>query len=136
METHGDGANSRSQINAHSAAEAIHAAVDRGANIISMSWTVTENDDDHLHILLDSRHHEKLAKMSTETGSSVATALAAGTAVMLLTCARMAVVAGDMNAKVLPEMQKRKNMMAAFDRLGNKLGENKFIEVWHSLDMR
>ncbi|KAK5630201.1 hypothetical protein RRF57_005916 [Xylaria bambusicola] len=219
METHVDGEN-RSRISARSAAEAINAAVDRGVNIISMSWTISQNENskdsgiqeainrasesqilmfasssdgghysddswpialkreaffrigaakadgkpfewagpvslldytfpgvdvikanDNLPQRLDSRYHEKLAGMGTETGSSVATALAAGTAAMVLTCARIAAIessasTGGVDEKVLREMQKRNNMMAAFDRLGIKLGDNKFIEVWQTLDTR
>ncbi|RYC58986.1 hypothetical protein CHU98_g7217, partial [Xylaria longipes] len=216
METHVDGEN-RTRINAHSAAEAINAAVDRGVNIISMSWTIgqTENSKDsglqnaidrayeknilmfassndgghfrddswptslkreaffrvgaakadgkpfewagpvnHLDYIFpgvdviktqsrspqksDSKYLDKPEKTEPETGSSVATALAAGTAAMVLTCARIAAIDSlrGVTENVLNEMQKRNNMAAALDRLGVKLGDNKFIEVWETLDTR
>ncbi|KAI0857380.1 hypothetical protein F4860DRAFT_489975 [Xylaria cubensis] len=219
METHIDGEN-RSRITAHSAAEAINAAVDKGVNIISMSWTISQSEDSkdsglqqaidrayEKNILMfasssdgghfrddswpislkrdaffrigaakadgkpfdwagpvnlldytfpgvdvikahsrspqksDSKYHDKLERMTTETGSSVATALAAGTAAMVLMCVRIAAIDSLENKRgvtqtVLNEMQKRNNMAVALERLGVKLGDNRFIEVWQTLDTR
>ncbi|KAI1115066.1 hypothetical protein F5Y14DRAFT_144488 [Nemania sp. NC0429] len=217
METHFD-SEKRGRIVARSAAEAVNAAVDKGVNIISMSWTIAQNEqseasglrnaierahnknilmfasssdrgyysdnswpvairsDAFFHIGAakadgkpfnwagpverlnytfpgvdvikaqnkslppsDSRYQQQLDRMETETGSSVATALAAGTAAMLLTCARIAAIESSDSSRgvtrnVLREMQKRDNMATALDRLGISLGENKFIEVWRTLN--
>ncbi|KAI1125622.1 hypothetical protein F5Y10DRAFT_246719 [Nemania abortiva] len=217
METHVDEGRTN-RINPYNAAEAINAAVDKGVNIISMSWTISPNAEskhsdlqnaiDRAHaknILMfassndggyfndkswpvalkrdaffrigaakadgkpfdwagpvaqldyilpgvdvikyhtkssqksDSKYLDKLERMGTETGSSVATALAAGTAAMVLTCARIAAIDSlrsgrGVTENVLNEMQKRDNMAAALERLGVKLGDNKFIEVWRTLD--
>ncbi|KAI0198475.1 hypothetical protein F4808DRAFT_472768 [Astrocystis sublimbata] len=216
METHPDEEN-RSRINAHSAAEAINAAVDKGAKIISMSWTIGRNESsqesglqaaidrafqnkilmlasssDGGHFVEDSwpvslrrnaffrigaakadgkafdwagpvskldyifpgvdvtkahsngrlksnSMYERLTTMPHETGSSVATALAAGTAAMVLTLAQIAAIDSCDNRvtkNVLDELQKREHMAVALERLGIKLGDNKFIEVWQTLDTR
>ncbi|KAF3022969.1 hypothetical protein E8E14_008762 [Neopestalotiopsis sp. 37M] len=88
----------------------------------------------------DSKLQQRLAEMKTETGSSVATALAAGTAAMVLTCMRIGAIVGNQESStcitphVLENMQKRNNMIVAFDRLGTRLNDNKFIEVWETLD--
>ncbi|KAI0467994.1 peptidase S8/S53 domain-containing protein [Xylaria cf. heliscus] len=219
IETHVDREN-RSRVNARNAAEAINAAVDRGVNIISMSWTIGQDEDsiqsglqkaidrafennilmfassgDGGHFMDDSwpvslkrdaffrigaakadgkpsdwagpldlldytfpgvdvikahyrslqksgsEYHDKLEQIATETGSSVATALAAGTAAMVLTCVRIAAIDSlekkrGVTRHVLNKMQKRNNMAVALERLGVKLGDNKFIEVWQTLDTR
>ncbi|KAK8054802.1 hypothetical protein PG993_000029 [Apiospora rasikravindrae] len=80
------------------------------------------------------KYGETLAEMSLETGSSVATALAAGTAAMLLTCVKMAVWKGKAKASVIVQLQKRERMGAMLDRVGKT--PNKFLTVWDTFDTK
>lgn len=85
-------------------------------------------------------------KAEYETGSSVATALAAGLAAMLIYCVKASIlsnmtankdkgvvqgVAIDLNDAA--SIAKRDAMRNAFSRLG-KVTDNQFIQVWDSLD--
>ncbi|KAK6863507.1 hypothetical protein PG995_000035 [Apiospora arundinis] len=81
----------------------------------------------------ESQYGETLASMRPETGSSVATALAAGTAAMLLTCVKMAVVTEKARESVPAELQKREHMATMLNRL-HKTENNKFLAVWDTFD--
>lgn len=84
---------------------------------------------------------ENIHAMETNTGSSVATALAAGLAAMILTCAKMAAISSFdaskpenflIDGQAIKSLQRRNNMKAALDNL--ELTPNKYIQVWKSLD--
>jgi len=201
-------------IDPMSAAQAIDAAVDRGADIISMSWTVSPpqakselktafdkalqraidnnvlmfcsaKDQGHAgdsHYPRDYRpeavikvgaanptglpyewvgslerldfifpgvevvqqHSNKpagVAKLKGETGSSVATALGAGLAAVIMYCARIAHMYGrvGLTEADVDRLRRRDVMVEAITRFGRSSSEKtdgKFIEVWNRLDGR
>jgi hypothetical protein len=82
-----------------------------------------------------------ISKLAAETGSSVATALGAGLAALIMFCARIAQVTGTVgltNADV--ERLKRRDVMveaiARFGRSTSDKADGKFIEVWKRLEGR
>lgn len=80
---------------------------------------------------------ENINAMDTNTGSSVATALAAGLAAMILSCAKMTAAASNpekvgIDEHAIKSLQHRTNMKAALDNLD--LTKNKYIQVWRSLN--
>lgn len=79
------------------------------------------------------RVRQKLDEMKTETGSSVATALAAGLAALLLTCAKMAAIHYTSGSDAaVRAMQEHDNMKTALDKLG--LTSSRFLQVWDELN--
>ncbi|KAK1757348.1 hypothetical protein QBC47DRAFT_399689 [Echria macrotheca] len=203
-----------SGIDSMSAARAIHAAVDRDVDIISMSWTVSvpaakselkavfdsalqraidrnilmfcsSGDSGHTGDMfypagfrpetvikigaanptglpydwagslerLDfifpgvevvQQHDNKpsgIGKLKAETGSSVATALGAGLAALVMYCARIAYLYGrvGLTEADFERLRRRDVMVEAIARFGRSTSEKtegKFIEVWNRLDGR
>ncbi|GAB1310726.1 hypothetical protein MFIFM68171_00936 [Madurella fahalii] len=178
------------------AAQAIQAALDKKATIISMSWTLPSSEikpeakkrlDDVLELAIErgvlmfygtvfrwtpenityalpgvdvvkeqatsssSRFGapqkeitQRLINFKYETGSSVATALAAGLAAMILYCVKAAILVvktvNQTKASINPipddgasQIANPTAMKLAFASLG-RLTENKFIQVWDELD--
>ena len=86
-------------------------------------------------------HGAPLEKFRPRTGSSVATALAAGLAALVLHCVRLSAIHTDTlgpsatkSAVAISDfnnLQKHDNMKAAFKAIGtSEESQNKFIEVW------
>ena len=198
-------------IDSMSAAQAIDAAVDRGADIISMSWTVSPPPQPEVKQAFDAalqraidknvlmfcsakdsghvtdqyypagyrpdsvikvgaaspaglpydlagsldrldfifpgvevvqQHGEGPAGIADlkQTGSSVATALGAGLAAMVMYCARVAQITGGvLTAADFEKLRQRNTMMDAIARFGRSSSpqsEGKFIEVWNRLEGR
>ncbi|KAF6833666.1 hypothetical protein CPLU01_05387 [Colletotrichum plurivorum] len=201
-------------INPEYAAKAIRAAVDRGAAIISISWSVTRpaNDlrdlldkalqyalDNNVLLFCSSRdtghtdsdithypaeyHRDEVIKigaaqptglpyewvgslanvdfimpgvevvqrhgfrspggvqkLAPESGSSVATALAAGLGALIMHCARINQMFGSgarLGDKKILELLRAENMVKAIKNFGMSTSDqtkNKFVEVWHKLD--
>ncbi|KAK7923590.1 hypothetical protein PG985_007661 [Apiospora marii] len=82
----------------------------------------------------DVKYGDTLAEMSLQTGSSVATALAAGTAAMLLTCVKLLAYQDKEKASIPAQLQKREHMAGMLDRLGKT--PNKFLPVWDTFDTK
>ncbi|KAK8097494.1 hypothetical protein PG984_016633 [Apiospora sp. TS-2023a] len=82
----------------------------------------------------DVKYGDTLAEMRLETGSSVATALAAGTAAMLLTCVKLLAYQDKEKAYIPVQLQRRENMAHMLDRLEKT--DNKFLPVWKVLDTK
>ncbi|KAF3764286.1 hypothetical protein M406DRAFT_71164 [Cryphonectria parasitica EP155] len=147
-------ADSRNQIVMDSAAQAIEAALDKKATIISMSWTLPISSVDVVKeqfgsgVSLSDRITSKVAECQYETGSSVATALGAGLAAMVLYCVKAAflllyianvnkgnnnVIGTAVKPSDLEYLAKPDGMKWAFSQLG-KLTKDNFIPVWEQLD--
>ncbi|CAN8104024.1 unnamed protein product [Discula destructiva] len=86
---------------------------------------------------------EKMVATQSETGSSVATALAAGLAAMIITLAKMAAIhTADslndrdvgVNESMVEQLQVHANMKYALDYLDPT--PNKFMQVWKRLDTK
>jgi hypothetical protein len=80
-----------------------------------------------------------ISKLSVETGSSVATALGAGLAALVMSCARVAVVTGQvgLTAADVEKLRKRDVMVEAIAKFGRSASDKtagKFIEVWDKLN--
>lgn len=113
-------------------------------------WAGTAGDLDYIlpgvDVLKQGRHglessnlvSEGLRNMETTTGSSVATAFAAGLAAMLLTCARMGdIQRAEVNSSsktgvTMSDLQKHTRMKKALDFLD--LTDNKYMQVWKKLN--
>ncbi|KDN69818.1 putative conserved hypothetical protein [Colletotrichum sublineola] len=198
-------------INVASAAHAIRAAVNRGAKIISMSWSINRPSDElgeifekaleyalKKNVLMfcssrDSGHDGSITyypaayrrdsvikmgaaqptglpyewagqlanldfilpgvevvppstfrnveAMGPETGSSVATALGAGLAALIIYCAKMNKMFGSGGNRIsdndINRLQKAEFMIQTIQKFGMSTSEgtkNKFVEVWKKLD--
>ncbi|KAF3766654.1 subtilisin-like protein, partial [Cryphonectria parasitica EP155] len=84
---------------------------------------------------------EKMEEMKSDTGSSVATALAAGLAAMVLTCVKMAAMHTasapeqhklGVTEDMVQQLQEHVKMKAALDNLD--LTPNKYLQVWFKLN--
>lgn len=82
----------------------------------------------------DAKYGDTMAEMRLETGSSVATALAAGTAAMLLTCVKLLAYQDKEKAFIPAQLQRREHMADMLDRLGKT--SNKFLPVWDTFDTK
>ncbi|KAJ4244398.1 hypothetical protein NW762_014526 [Fusarium torreyae] len=206
------------QINPDSAIKAIEYATERGAQIISMSWTIKPPEgekkkefDDAVHNALNNKdilmfcaasdqgksadltyphasnrssfrigaakatggmaetvgdahqldfifpghqvvvsgsddvYDTDLQKFEAHSGSSVATALAAGLSALIIECVRLGVFYTDKTKQGDPTMairkddlikiRKRENMKAAMESIGtNRNTDGRYIEVWHKFD--
>ncbi|KAG9237404.1 hypothetical protein BJ875DRAFT_453856 [Amylocarpus encephaloides] len=80
-----------------------------------------------------------------QTGSSVATALGAGLAALIICCVQLAAIHTQMNQQVdtptavtvsdLREVKRHDGMKAAFGAIGTSMeSQNKFVEVWRVFD--
>ncbi|KAF4546015.1 uncharacterized protein LTHEOB_4667 [Lasiodiplodia theobromae] len=212
LDEHSAGEQGKRQITAKSAEKAVRAAIDRGVDIISMSWTIEKTVDNEpdikkletaldeaakKNILLfcsandqgtdaDESHpsanpgrfkigaatawgtawrwtrashvdfifpgdkvikerpgNVPVEKCSLVSGSSVATALAAGLAALVLYCVQFAAlhcVATNQQAKVVTledfqAMKTRERMAEAFHAIyTTKDSDNKYIEVWNTFE--
>jgi hypothetical protein len=85
-----------------------------------------------------------LESWKSETGSSVATALGAGLAALLIYCVKIGAIhtsgipggaATGVNSKDVEEIKKHQAMREAFNDIGFS-ATNKFIEVWKFFDKR
>ncbi|KAK0632448.1 hypothetical protein B0T14DRAFT_490811 [Immersiella caudata] len=86
-------------------------------------------------------HPAGISKLTVETGSSVATALGAGLAALVMSCARVALIAGQvgLTAADVEKLKRRDVMVEAIARFGRSTSDKtdgKFIEVWKKLDLR
>ncbi|KAK0655666.1 hypothetical protein B0T16DRAFT_451309 [Cercophora newfieldiana] len=82
-----------------------------------------------------------ISKLTAETGSSVATALGAGLAALIMCCARIALVTGTvgLTSADVERLRKRDVMVETIARFGRSTSDKadgKFIEVWNKLNTR
>lgn len=88
---------------------------------------------------------EHFGRFASHTGSSVATALAAGLAALILECVRLGVIYTQeakqsdprmaINKEDLIKIRNKKVMMDALKRIGTgEQTQNKYIEVWNTFD--
>jgi hypothetical protein len=79
-----------------------------------------------------------MSETTSETGSSVATALGAGLAALIMYCAQIGLIHGTVGLSEadVQRLHQRKVMVEAIGRLGRGSAETdgKFIEVWQQLD--
>jgi len=87
------------------------------------------------------------AHFREHTGSSIATALAAGLAALVLHCVRLAAILkendtitgltdaeGLVEASQLSSLRDYRNMKAVFEKIGVDRDKHKFIEVWNRFE--
>lgn len=90
-------------------------------------------------------NREHFGRFASHTGSSIATALAAGLAALILECVRLGVIYTQegrqsdsrmaINKDDLIKIRNKKNMMDALKRIGTgDQTKNKYIEVWTTFD--
>jgi hypothetical protein len=84
-----------------------------------------------------------LQNFQPQTGSSVATALGAGLAALIISCVKLGAMHTQIvgvsptavTMKDLIDVKKHENMKAAFDAIGtSRESQNRFIEVWRLFD--
>jgi hypothetical protein len=117
-------------------------------------WTGDINNLDFIipgHQVVDrASEDEPPQNFQEQTGSSVATALGAGLAALIICCVQLAAIHTQMSAQVaqaggvaptavtakdLTDVKKHDSMKLAFDAIGtSRETQNKFIEVWRMFD--
>lgn len=100
----------------------------------------------HEVVVDDHAGHEHLgSRFASHTGSSVATALAAGLAALILECVRLGVISTQeaqqsdprmaINKDDLTRIRNKRAMMDALKTIGTgQQTQNKYIEVWNTFD--
>lgn len=123
------------------------------ANGNAWDWIGDINNLDFIipgHEVPERKGDDSLRKLQAQTGSSVATALGAGLAALIISCVQLAAIHTQLSqqesptvtvsptavvAKDLTDVKKHENMKAAFEAIGtSRESQNKFIEVWKVFD--
>ena len=123
------------------------------ANGNAWDWVGDINNLDFIipgHQIVERPTDEDPQNFQMQTGSSVATALGAGLAALIISCVQLAAIHTQISQQVaqaasvtptaitvkdLTDVKKHVSMKAAFDAVGtSRESQNKFIEVWKVFD--
>ncbi|KAH8892618.1 subtilisin-like protein [Thozetella sp. PMI_491] len=106
----------------------------------AMKWLGSQDIVDFImpghQVVMERQNDPNVKRFTALTGSSVATALAAGLAAVILYCAQITVLLKEPGRRALDTptykaLKTHEKMVAAFKRIGTTEGSNhKFIQVW------